>query len=68
MFYVRDVVIEGFWGKYNAKAQLHPDVTVLIGKNGSGKTTFMDLLQGVLRVDLRLLGSHQFTSIDITRC
>jgi predicted ATP-dependent endonuclease of OLD family len=66
MYFIRDVEIAGFWGRHVAKASLHRNVTLPIGKNGSGKTTFMDLLQGVLRVDLRLLSLHPFSSIVIT--
>ncbi len=63
MFRITKVEIQGFWGKYKAITSLYPDVNIFIGWNGSGKTTFMDLLQGVLRVDLRVLVSLDFESI-----
>ncbi len=65
MFRITKVEIQGFWGKYKAATNLYPDVNIFIGRNGSGKTTFMDLLQGVLRVDLRMLSSLDFESITI---
>ncbi len=65
MFYISSVQVEGFWGKYTAQASFHQDVNVLIGRNGTGKTTFMDMLQAVLRVDLFLLYTLEFSSIKV---
>jgi predicted ATP-dependent endonuclease of OLD family len=65
MFYLAHVEITGFWGKYRVDTQLHDDVNIIIGKNGTGKTTFMNLLQGVLAVDLRLLSAHEFEKISL---
>lgn len=66
MFRITKVEIQGFWGKYKAATSLYPDVNIFIGRNGSGKTTFMDLLQGVLRVDMRMLTALDFESITVS--
>ncbi len=66
MFLISKVEIQGFWGKYKAVAALHDDVNIFIGRNGSGKTTFMDLLQGVLRVEPRILAAVDFESVTIS--
>jgi predicted ATP-dependent endonuclease of OLD family len=65
MFQVEHVQITGFWGKHTVEVELHPDVNIFIGRNGSGKTTFINLLQAVLRVDLRVLATNDFESITI---
>lgn len=65
MYRITHVRVEGFWGRSVAEAHFHPDVNVIIGPNGSGKTTFMDLLQGAIRADLRILGAHDFSTITI---
>lgn len=65
MFYIAHVDVEGFWGKFNASTDFRHDVSILIGKNGTGKTTFMDMLQAVLRVDLSQLYSLEFDRISI---
>jgi len=65
MFRIAKVEIQGFWGTCKAVTSLYPDVTIFIGRNGSGKTTFMDLLQGVLRIDLRVLASLDFDSVVV---
>lgn len=65
MFHIQHVEIEGFWGKHKVSADLNRDVNVFIGKNGTGKTTFMNLLQGVLQVDIPTLVSFEFSKITI---
>jgi ABC-type cobalamin/Fe3+-siderophores transport system ATPase subunit len=65
MFYIAHVDVEGFWGKFNASTDFLHDVNILIGKNGTGKTTFMDMLQAILRVDLSQLYSLEFDRITI---
>lgn len=65
MFHIKSVDIDGFWGKHFIKSDFFPDVNIFIGKNGTGKTTFMNLLQAVLQVDLVMLMSLEFSSITI---
>jgi len=65
MYYINSVKIKGFWGKYTASTHFHEDVNILIGKNGTGKTTFMDLLQAALSVDLLILSQLEFDEIKI---
>lgn len=65
MYKLYDVIIEGFWGQHQIKTKFHEDINIFIGKNGTGKSTFMYLLQAVLSVDLDLLSNLQFESIII---
>jgi predicted ATPase len=65
MFKINKVSIKGFWGKHNIETSFFKDVNIFIGKNGTGKTTLINLLQGVLTVDLELLYNLQFDEMTI---
>jgi predicted ATPase len=65
MFKLKDVTITGFWGQHSINTDFNEDVNIFIGRNGTGKTTFINLLQAVLSVDLELLHSLQFDKIII---
>jgi len=65
MFTINRVEIEGFWGKYKISTDFHSDINIFIGKNGTGKTTFINLLSAVLKGDLKSLLLHDFQKITI---
>ena len=62
---IESVDIEGFWGKKKAVAQFNQDVTIFIGLNGTGKSTFVNLIAATLSLDLTQLSSLQFESVRI---
>lgn len=62
---IKDVEVKGFWGRTTASASFFTDVTIFIGLNGTGKTTFINLISAVLTVDLFQLSSLQFEEITI---
>lgn len=63
---VNHVRINGIWGRYSIDSQIFPDVTIFIGANGTGKTTFLEILGGVLTADLEQLERLSFTSAEIS--
>lgn len=65
MLKIKDIEIIGFWGNHKIKTNLHNDVNIFIGRNGTGKTTFINLLQAILTLDLELLYNLQFTKVII---
>lgn len=65
MYYIERMEITDFWGKKNLECNFKDDVNFIIGKNGSGKTTFINLLINILTVDIKNIGDSKFESVVI---
>ncbi len=65
MFRLKNVLINGFWGEYKVTTEFHPDANIFIGRNGTGKTTFINILQAVISVDIIMLFDMQFENLTI---
>lgn len=65
MYSIDSVKIEGFWGQYKVETKFNEDVNIFIGKNGTGKTTFIHFLQSVLEVDIIRLSKLEFKKVVI---
>lgn len=46
--YITKVEISGLWDRYDIEWNLHPDVNVLAGINGSGKTTILNCIHELI--------------------
>jgi len=66
MFKVTSISITGFWQSKQASSDFRDDVNIIIGRNGTGKTTFMNILHAVLAVDTEALYDNAFRSVHIT--
>lgn len=62
---IESVDVDGFWGTKKAVAQFNQDVTIFIGFNGTGKSTFVNLVAAALSLDLTQLSNLQFETIRI---
>lgn len=62
MFKLKSIEVKGFWGSRTASATFHDDVNIIIGRNGTGKTTFMNIVHAVLTVDADALYQNPFAS------
>ena len=65
MFKIDRVVINGFWGRLTAECFFDHQMNIIIGKNGTGKTTFMNILEAVLSVDVEGMIKHEFSSVEV---
>lgn len=66
MFKLKTIEIDGFWQTKTASTAVRDDVNIIIGKNGTGKTTFMNIVHAVLSVDLDALYDNAFRSVTLT--
>ena len=65
MFKIASIEIIGFWGKYIVRSSLFESVNIIIGNNGTGKTTFMNILYAVLSVEPEGLYENDFSEVVI---
>ena len=66
MYKIESVQIDGFWHRFDAQCSFKPDVNIIIGRNGTGKTTFMNILHAVLTVDNAELVENEFSLVKIS--
>lgn len=64
-YLVKTVEVYGFQHNRDIKVPLRPDVNFIIGRNGTGKTSFIRLLHACLSLDLEELSQIQFAHIEI---
>ncbi|MEG9544940.1 AAA family ATPase [Mannheimia sp. HC-2023] len=62
---INSIQILGFWGEYTCKNNFNDDINIIIGRNGSGKTTFMNILHAALSIDMFELSECEFQEIKI---
>ncbi len=65
MYHISEIEIKGFWQRGEIKCKFFDDVNIIIGKNGSGKTTFINLLINILSCDLKGLSESDFDEVTI---
>lgn len=62
---IASVHIEDFWGDKKVDLEFKDDVNFLIGVNGSGKTTIINLIAAALNADFPTLDRFQFRKLHI---
>lgn len=65
MFKIEAFEVNGFWHRFDAICKFNPSVNIIIGRNGTGKTTFMNILHSVLTVDIEALAENDFNSAKV---
>ena len=62
--YIERIEIEGLWGRFDVDWKLNPDVNVLIGKNGTGKTTILEAIKNLEELTLMINESQTFQALS----
>ena len=63
--FIKSVNVKGLWGVKNINIDFFEDVNILIGSNGSGKTTFLLLVESLLTLDLSCIEDLEFSEVMI---
>lgn len=64
-YFIESFNIKKLWGYQDINRTFHKDVNILIGPNGSGKTTILNLLHSILSGDLRSILNIKFEQARI---
>jgi len=62
---IKHVTIKNLWGVKTISTDFNKDVNIFIGVNGSSKTTFLNLIEATLLVDVNMFSNIEFESIKI---
>ena len=62
---IKKVVIDGFWGDKTVTLDFNDSINFLIGVNGSGKTTIINLIAASLNADFSTLDKAIFSKIRV---
>ena len=65
MYIIQSVRIDQFWNRTCVECDFSDKVNIVIGKNGTGKTTFMNILFAVLTVNVDELAMNDFEELEI---
>lgn len=66
MYWLEKVEIEGLWDSKNIAFSLGDRANFVIGRNGTGKTTIINLIAATLEVNFPMLDAISFRSIVLT--
>lgn len=65
MLIIKRIEIEGIWGQRNIETEFNKDVNIFIGINGTGKTTFLNIIESILTIDFSVLARIDFDTVTL---
>lgn len=65
MYILKSIEIKGIWGIRTINTDFFDNVNIFIGNNGTGKTTFLNIIEAVLTADLEQLFYSSFEEVVI---
>jgi predicted ATP-dependent endonuclease of OLD family len=63
--HLKRVRIKGLYGSLNKDVSFHPDLSLLVGINGSGKTSVLNVIDWLLRCDFPKLATTVFEELNL---
>lgn len=65
MLKIKRVTIKDVWNEKNFKLDFDEELNIILGQNGIGKSTFLEIISSCLHVDLEKLSQYIFSEIEI---
>ena len=62
---IKSITVNGLWDIKDISVTLNEDVNIFIGGNGTGKTTLLKIVAGILNVDLQTIDDIYFNDVII---
>ena len=63
IYRLHSIEIFGFWENAKVHSNFNKDINIFIGKNGTGKTTFIRILQSVLTANISMMTALSFSKV-----
>lgn len=63
--YVKEISVEGLHGRISFNIKLKPDLNIIYGKNGLGKTTLLHIIANIAEGDLSRFAHLSFSTIKV---
>src|SRR6267154_6615540 len=63
---LKSLTVSGLHGIIDATLDFFQDLTVIVGRNGSGKTSVLDLISNLLRLDIEALRATRFSAATLS--
>jgi ABC-type lipoprotein export system ATPase subunit len=64
--YIKQLEIKGLWGLFNVNLKLNPDVNIIVGENGTGKSTILMILKMIAGLSVDSIKQKSFQANTIT--
>ena len=66
--YIKRIDIKGLWGKKDISwDNIHQDVNIVVGINGSGKTTMLNMMEGYFNENSKILKKYKGEVVGVPR-
>lgn len=63
---LNSISIKGLYGALSLESRFNEDITLLVGINGSGKTSVLNVIDWLLRPDLKRLAAASYHSLSLS--
>lgn len=63
--HIDNLIIKKLWGEFTVRFHFNPDVNILHGINGSGKTTVLNIINAILNVETDTLRDIRFAKATL---